>query len=219
MTTRRPAPTGVLLACAAALLLRAAPARAAEEGDPFEFFRQEALSMNTEVNTVSRTESTVGKSPAAVFVINEEMIRRSGATTIPELFRMVPGMEVARIDGNKWAVGVRGFNNRFSNKLLVMVDGRSVYTPQIAGVFWDTVDYPLEDIERIEIIRGPGASVWGANAVNGIISIITKTAKDTQGGLLTSGAGTEEKVFGSFRYGGRRRNDLHYPEIFSWTPE
>lgn len=198
-----------LPAGAALLLLLAAPARAEEESDPFAFFRQEAL-MTTEVNTVSRMESTVGRSPAAVFVITSEMIRRSGATVIPELFRMVPGMDAARIDGNKWAVGVRGFNNRFSNKLLVMVDGRSVYTPQIAGVFWETVDYPMEDIERIEIIRGPGASVWGANAVNGIVNIITKSAKDTHGGLLASGAGTTEKAFGTVRYGGVRSNRLHY---------
>lgn len=191
------------------ILLLAGPARAETGSDPFEFFRHEALLMSTRVNTVSRRDSTVGRSAAAVFVITSEMIRRSGATAIPELFRMVPGMDVARIDGNKWAVGVRGFNSRFSNKLLVKVDGRSVYTPQIAGVFWETVDYPLEDIERIEIIRGPGASVWGANAVNGIVNIITKAAKDTQGGLLTGGAGTEERAFGTVRYGGRR-DDLDY---------
>ena len=166
--------------------------------------------MDIEVTTVSRTDSTVGQSPAAIFVITQEMIRRSGVTTIPELFRMVPGMDVARIDGNKWAIGSRGFNQRFQDKLLVLVDGRTVYNPVFSGVYWDTVDYPLEDIERIEVIRGPGASVWGANAVNGIINIITKPAKDTQGGLASGGGGTEERGFGTFRYGGKISSNLFY---------
>jgi iron complex outermembrane recepter protein len=124
------------------------------------------------------------------------MIRRSGATALPELFRMVPGMNVARIDGNKWAVSARGFNQRFQDKLLVQVDGRTVYTPAFSGVYWDTVDYPLEDVERIEIVRGPGASLWGANAVNGIINIITKPAANTKGGFVSGGAGTTEHASG-----------------------
>ena len=157
---------------------------------------------NIRVTTVSRQESTVGRSPAAIHVITEEDIRRSGATTIAELFRRVPGMSVARADANKWAVSARGFNDRFANKLLVQVDGRTVYSPIFSGVFWDTVDYPLEDIERIEVIRGPGGSTWGANAVNGVINILTKKASDTQGGLLSGGGGTEEQGFGSLRYGG-----------------
>src|SRR5437667_283469 len=166
--------------------------------------------MGVEVTTVSRRESTVGESPAAVFVITPEDIRRSGATTFPELFRMVPGMDVARIDNNKWAISARGFNDRFNGKLLVQVDGRTVYNPLSSGVYWDAVDYPLEDIERIEVIRGPGASVWGANAVNGIINIITKAAKDTQGGIFSGGGGTEERGFGAFRYGGTIGSDLYY---------
>ena len=133
--------------------------------------------MDTRVTTVSRQESTVGQSPAAVFVITQEMIRRSGAAAIPELLRMVPGLNVARIDNNKWAVGARGFNERFQRFLLVQIDGRTLYNPIFSGVYWDAVDYPLDDIERIEIVRGPGASVWGANAVNGIINIITKKAR------------------------------------------
>ncbi len=159
--------------------------------------------MNIELTSVSRQESTIGRSPAAVFVITQEMIRRSGVTTIPELFRMVPGMDVARADNNKWAVSIRGFNDRFGKFLLVQVDGRTLYNPIFSGVYWDAVDYPLEDIERIEIIRGPGASVWGANAVNGIINIITKNAKDTQGGFVSTGIGTEERGFGSVRVGGK----------------
>ena len=166
--------------------------------------------MNVEVTSVERQESTVGQSPAAIFVITPEMIRRSGATMIPELFRMVPGMEVARIDNNKWAISARGLNDRFQRFLLVQVDGRPVYSASFAGVYWDALDYPLEDIDRIEVIRGPGASLWGANAVNGIINIITKHTKDTQGGLITSGGGSNEQGFGAFRYGGKVKKDVTY---------
>ena len=166
--------------------------------------------MNIEVTTVSRSDSTVGQSPAAVTVISQEDIRRSGATTFPELFRRVPGMNVARIDGNKWIVSARGFGDRFAGKLLVQIDGRTIYTPVFGGVYWDNVDYPLEDIERIEVLRGPGASVWGANAVNGVINIITKSAKDTQGGMFSAGGGTEERGFGSFHYGGKISDDLYF---------
>jgi len=166
--------------------------------------------MHMEVTTVSRRESTVGQSPTAIHVITQEDIRRSGATTFPELFRRVPGMNVARIDNNKWAVSIRGFNQRFGDKMLVQVDGRTVYNPLFSGVYWDAVDYPLEDIERIEVIRGPGASVWGANAVNGIINIISKSAEDTQGGFMSGGGGTEEQGFGTFRYGGKSGEDLFY---------
>ena len=116
---------------------------------------------------------------------------------------MVPGLQVARIDSSTWAITSRGFNGSFANKLLVLIDGRSVYTPLFSGVYWDVQDTLLEDIERIEVIRGPGATLWGANAVNGVINIITKTAADTQGGLITAGAGTEERVFGGTRYGGK----------------
>ncbi len=164
--------------------------------------------MNVRVTTVSRGESTVGQSPAAVHVITQEDIRRLGATMIPELLRMVPGLAVARIDGNKWAVASRGFNNRFAKNLLVQVDGRTVYHPLTAGVFWETVDYPLADIDRIEVIRGPGASVWGANAVNGIINIITKSSKDTKGGHLSGGGGNVAQGFTDFRFGGQLGDDV-----------
>ena len=123
---------------------------------------------------------------------------------------MVPGLQVARIDANKWAITSRGFNGRFANKLLVLIDGRSVYTPLFSGVFWDIQDAMLEDVERIEVIRGPGATLWGANAVNGVINIITKQAKETQGGLVTAGAGTEERGFGSVRYGSKLNDATCY---------
>jgi len=166
--------------------------------------------MDIEVTTVTRKESTMGESAAAVSVIGQEDIRRSGATTMAELFRRVPGMNVARIDNNKWAVSARGFNDRFSNKLLVQRDGRTIYDPIFAGVIWNAVDYPLEDIERIEVIRGPGASLWGANAVNGIINIITKSAKKTEGGLFSAGGGSQEGKFGAVRYGGKIEDKVDY---------
>jgi iron complex outermembrane receptor protein len=152
------------------------------------------------VTTVSRRKSTVGKSPAAVFVITNEMIRRSGARSLPEVLRMAPGVHVSRINGAKWAIGMRGFTGRFTNNLLVQIDGRSVYTPLFAGVFWDSQNVLMEDIERIEVVRGPGATVWGANAVNGVINVITKKAEDTQGTFVEAGGGSE-RAFGSARIG------------------
>lgn len=157
--------------------------------------------MHLKVTSVSRKEENLANSAAAVFVITQEDIRHSGSTNIPDLLRMVPGLDVARIDANKWAVSSRGFNDRFARYMLVLIDGRSVYTPLFSGVFWDAQDTLMEDIERIEVIRGPGATMWGANAVNGIINIITKNAADTTGGLVTAGGGTEERGFGSLRYG------------------
>jgi iron complex outermembrane receptor protein len=171
---------------------------------------QRIPTLDTEVSTVSRAPSTVGKSPAAVFVITPEMIRRSGARSIPEVLRMAPGVNVARIDSNKWAVTIRGFNSRYANKLLVQIDGRTIYTPLFSGVIWESQDVLLEDVERIEVIRGPGASVWGANAVNGVINIITKRAGDTQGAYGEVGGGTYEQGFVSGRYGGQVGNDVDY---------
>jgi len=158
--------------------------------------------MEVEVTSASRKPQRAGDVAAAVFVINQEDIRRSGATSLPEVLRMAPGIEVGRIDGNKWAVTSRGFNGRFANKLLVLLDGRSVYTRLFSGVFWDTLDVDLVDIDRIEVVRGPGAAVWGANAVNGVINIITKPAAETQGATATARFGVEERGAGSFRYGG-----------------
>ncbi len=157
--------------------------------------------MRIEVTSVSKKGEQLSDAPSAIFVITQEDIRRSGVTSIPEALRMAPGVEVARIDANKWAISARGFNSRFATKLLVLMDGRSVYSPVFSGVWWDVQDTLLEDIDRIEVIRGPGATLWGANAVNGVINIITKKAGETRGGLATVGAGTEEKGFGSFRYG------------------
>jgi iron complex outermembrane recepter protein len=166
--------------------------------------------MNIEVTSVSKTKETLSHTAAAVFVISPEDITRSGATNIPDLLRMVPGVDVAQINANTWAVSVRGFNARFSNELLVMVDGRPVYTETFGGVFWDVLDLPMEDIERIEVIRGPGGSIWGANAVNGVINIITKKASETLGGLVVTGGGNTDQGFGTTQYGGRAGEQTDY---------
>ncbi len=166
--------------------------------------------MNIEVTSVSKKEEKVSRTAAAVFVISQEDIRRSGATNIPDLLRMVPGMQVAQINSSTWAITARGFDQQYSNKLLVLIDGRTVYSPIFSGVFWNAEEIPLGTIERIEVIRGPGATVWGANAVNGVINIITKSARDSQGALITSGGGTHEQGFGTAIYGGRIGNDAAY---------
>lgn len=158
--------------------------------------------MNIKVISVSKTEQTIARTAAAIFVITAEDIRRSGATNIPDLLRMVPGLDVAQIGANSWAISARGLNGRFSNELLVLVDGRNVYTPTFGGVFWDVLDMPLEDIERIEVIRGPGGTIWGANAVNGVINIITRKASEARGGMVVVGGGNLDQEFGTVQYGG-----------------
>ncbi len=158
--------------------------------------------MDIEVTSVSKKEQTLSKTGAAVFVIGQEDIRRSGASNIPDLLRMVPGVQVAQIASNQWAITIRGFNNLYSNKVLVLIDGRTVYVNSFAGVFWDQLDIAPENIERIEVIRGPGGTVWGANAVNGVINIITKSAADTKGGLVTASGGNRETDAVFAQYGG-----------------
>lgn len=166
--------------------------------------------MNTKITTVSRKSESLKNAPAAVFVISQEDIRRSSANSIPELLRMAPGLSVARIDANKWSVTSRGYSGRFADDLLVMIDGRTVYSPLFAGTFWETLDLPLEDIDRIEVIRGPSGTIWGANAANGAIHIITKRARDTQGTLITSGGGSEERGFATVRHGGQIGENLYF---------
>ena len=166
--------------------------------------------MNIQVTSVSKKEQKMSQVAAAIFVITEEEIRRSGATNIPDLLRMVPGMDVGQINSNTWAISARGFNHELADKLLVLIDGRAVYTPMFGGVNWDTQDVPLENIERIEVIRGPGGTIWGANAVNGVINVITKKAGDTPGGLLTGGGGTQERGFGTTQYGGALGGNFNY---------
>lgn len=166
--------------------------------------------MKVEITTPARKGEKLVDTPAAVFVILPDDIRRSGARTLPDALRMAPGIQVAQLDASKWAVSSRGFNGRFSNKLLVLMDGRTVYTPVFSGVYWDVQDTLLEDIERIEVIRGPGATMWGANAVNGVINVITKPAGQTASGYAEGGVGTELRDFAGVRYGAASGDSLHY---------
>ncbi|MGH2603337.1 MAG: TonB-dependent receptor plug domain-containing protein, partial [Dehalococcoidia bacterium] len=147
---------------------------------------------------------------SAVQVITQEEIRRSGASSLPEALRLAANLQVAQVDARQWAISARGFNSTTANKLLVLIDGRTVYTPLFSGVFWDVQDVPLADVDRIEVISGPGATLWGANAVNGVINVITKRAADTQGFLLSGGGGTELRGFGTLRYGGALGSAVRY---------
>src|SRR5258706_1711155 len=163
-----------------------------------------------EVTTASKVPVKAARTPAAIYVITQEDIRRSGATSIPEALRRAPGVEVARVDSNTWSLGVRGFESTLSRSVLVLIDGRSVYTPLFAGVYWQVQDTLLEDIERIEVIRGPGGTIWGANAVNGVINIITKNTKDTHGTLVSMGGGNVDQGIGQVRMGGTNGKGLDY---------
>lgn len=166
--------------------------------------------MDVQVTSVSKKRQALSESAAAIFVITADDIKHSGVTSIPDALRMVPGMNVSRIDSNKWAVSCRGLNSRFSANLLVLIDGRSVYTPTFSGVYWEVNDVMLEDVARIEVIRGPGATLWGANAVNGVINIITKSSGDTQGTLVSAGIGSTDTLISSARYGGTLVGDTSW---------
>ncbi len=159
--------------------------------------------MDIEVSSVSKKMEKASDAAAAVYVLTGEEIKQSGVTTIPDALRMVPGLHVAGIDASSWGVCSRGFNGYFSNKLLVLIDGRTVYNPLFSGVWWDVQDVMMEDIDRIEVIRGPGATLWGANAVNGVINIITRHTRETEGTLVAFGAGTSHNGIGGFQTGGQ----------------
>lgn len=166
--------------------------------------------MEIEVTSVSKRTQSLREIPSAVFVISDEDIRRSGLRTLPEILRMAPGVEVGQIRSNDWAVTIRGFNGQFANKLLILIDGRTVYTPFWAGVLWDAQSTLIEDIERIEVIRGPGAAIWGANAVNGVINIITKASKKTQGALVVVDADSDSGWRTAARWGHAVRDNLSF---------
>lgn len=166
--------------------------------------------MNETVTSVSKREQLLFDTASAVSLFSNDDIRRSGATSIADALRLVPGVNVASVTSGEWAISVRGFNNVFANKLLVLVDGRASYSPLFAGVHWDTIQPILEDVDRVEVIRGPGATVWGANAVNGVINIVTRSAKDTQGGLLFGSAGDLYQTNSGMRYGGRLGPRTYY---------
>ena len=174
------------------------------------------------MTTPSKEPEKAFNSASAVFVITGEDIRRSGATSIPEALRMAPGVEVARIDANHWSVGIRGFGTRLNRSVLVLIDGRTVYTTLFDGTYWEAQDTLLEDVDRIEVIRGPGGTIWGPNAVNGVINIITKATKDTRGTFISTGSGTEEQGFLNSRFGGGNSAGFDYrvyETAFTRSPE
>ncbi|HJX29831.1 MAG TPA: TonB-dependent receptor plug domain-containing protein, partial [Thermoanaerobaculia bacterium] len=194
------------------LLGLAMPGRAQEQiavGSDLKSLSIEEL-MEIDVTSVSRRSAPLSRAAAAITVITAEDIRRSGINSLPEALRLANGLHVAQQTQRTWAISARGFNQGAANKLLVLVDGRSVYSPLFSGVFWDVQDLLLEDVERIEVIRGPGATLWGANAVNGVINIITRTAEATQGGLAVAAAGNEERGMTGGRWGGTLGEQGHY---------
>lgn len=194
-----------------ALVLPLGAAQAPSEPTPADLTELSLESLlDIEVTSVSRRGQKLSQSASPIYVITQEDIRRSGVTTIPDALRSAPGVQVMQIDGTKWAVSIRGLTGLLSNKLLVMIDGRSVYSPIFAGTYWETNDVLLEDVDRIEVIRGPGATMWGSNAVNGVINILTKHSRETQGGLVTAGGGNQEGGFGAARFGGQAGPGRHY---------
>ena len=201
--------TGAVLAATSGL----PSAQAADSSAPVQPLDLNNMSLeqlaDIDITSVSKSPEPLSDAAAAIYVITHDAIMRSGATSIPEILRLAPNLQVAQTSASSYAITARGFNGGFADKLLVLIDGRSVYSSQFGGVFWDVQDVPPEDIERIEVISGPGATLWGANAVNGVINIITKKSEDSQGGMFTLGAGNlEERA--SLQYGGKLGPDLAY---------
>lgn len=167
--------------------------------------------MNINITLASRIDETQFTTPAATYIVTQEDIRRSGLRRIPEILRLIPGLHVAKIDNNKWEMGMRNLHSRFNSTMLVMIDGRHIYTPFSAGVNWEAQNVFIDDIERIEVVRGPGGSLWGANAVDGIINIITKNTRNTLGTTAYAALGEGELRHElGVRYGGKTNNNIHY---------
>jgi iron complex outermembrane receptor protein len=164
---------------------------------------------NIEVTSVSRHAERLSDAAASIYVISADDIRRSGANSIPEALRLAPNLQVARADNNQWAITARGFNGVLTNKMLVLIDGRTVYSPLFSGVFWEAQDVMMEDVERIEVISGPGGTQWGSNAVNGVINVITRSSRDTQGSLAMAGGGNIDQR-AAYRYGGELAGGGNY---------
>jgi iron complex outermembrane receptor protein len=211
MTSGRPWVKRWATAAAAACFIGCAATGASAQTTTEEMKRMSLADLlQLDVTTVNRGPEPIGRVPAAIHVITQDDIRRSGALSIPEALRLAPGMQVARIDAGTWSIGMRGFADRLARSMLVLIDGRAVYSPLFAGTYWETQDVLLEDVDRIEVIRGPGGTLWGANAVNGIINIITRTAGATQGALATAGGGNQDRGFVGARYGGSAGTAWNY---------
>src|SRR5437667_3446235 len=174
--------------------------------------------MSVEVTSVSKRPERLAQVASAIQVITQDDIRRSGASNLPEALRLATNLQVAQVDSRQWAISARGFNSTTVNKLLVLIDGRTVHTPLYSGVFWDVQDVPLVDVDRIEVISGPGATLWGANAVNGVINVTTRNSRETQGLLVSGGGGTELRVFWNALYGRALTSTVHYRVSVSCFP-
>ncbi len=202
-----------LLRLSVGLLCICAAQAAAQTNDRLTALDLKKLSiddlMGLEVTSVSKHAERLADAPSSIFVVTSDEIRRSGATSLEDALRLAPNLQVARIDASQYAISARGFNNAVGNKLLVLIDGRTVYTPIFSGVFWDQQAVMLEDVDRIEVISGPGATLWGANAVNGVINVISRKAGDTQGGLISARGGDEE-VGATLRFGGALGDNTHF---------
>jgi iron complex outermembrane receptor protein len=211
----------VRLLVGVALCVGAARAPAQEEASTPAALKQLSIEqlMDVEVTSVSKTRESLMGAAAAVAIVTDEDIQRSGAQTVPEALRSVPGLYVARETANAWSVSSRGFSGVNSQDLLVLSDTRSIYTPLFSGVFWDVQDYLMEDIDRIEVIRGPGGALWGSNAVNGVININTKSAQDTQGGLLEAATGTQDRITTAARYGGQLGDQAYFRVFGKFTDQ
>jgi iron complex outermembrane receptor protein len=170
--------------------------------------------LDTKVISGTRTLESWRTIPAAISVVPHETIRRSGAVWLVDALRLAPGLNVSRSVGSSYAISARGFNSSSSNKLEVIFDGRSLYTPMTSGVFWEVQDAMLEDIARIEVVRGPGGALWGSNAINGVINIVSKSAEETQGALIVAGGGSEERLVAGVRYGGKLGSSTYYRTYF-----
>ncbi len=205
----RPFLLAVLLSNPVCGLTASSDAKAGKDSSFADYSLEQLMNVSVEVSSAARKPQKLEDTAAAIHVITRQDIRRSGMTSLPELLRMVPGMQVAHIDGGSWAISSRGFNAKNSDNLLVMLDGRVLQTPSFTGVYWDAQDVVLEDVERIEVIRGPGGALWGANAVTGIINIITMSASATQGGMVSGGAGNHEHQ-GTARFGGKLGEAGHF---------
>lgn len=166
--------------------------------------------MNETVTSVSKKAQSLIDAAAAIATLSNEDLRNSGATSVTEALRLVPGVDVGAVNASQWAVSARGFNSLYANKLLVLIDGRAVYTPLFAGVYWDLQQPRLEDLDRIEVIRGPGGTLWGANAVNGVINVVTRSARETEGAIVSGGGGDPHQVLAGARYGGHLGQDTWY---------
>ena len=203
---------GWLIALGLIIFASSAPAQTNSDIPPPAALKNLSIEelMDIEVTSVAKQPEAYGQAPAAIDVITGDEISRSGASSIPEALRLADNLDVAQKNSHDWAISARGFNTSLANKLLVLVDGRTVYTPLFAGVFWDAQDYLLEDIDRIEVISGPGGTLWGANAVNGVINITTKSADKTQGLYVEGGGGSELRDFGGARFGGTLASNVYF---------